>query len=244
MEVSVSMPVRPRVRRFWRVVLIVAAVAAVSAAIGYRLNVADVAGYRAERLFGGPAAEAQLIKNPRSAAEKIVNGAKMEAIKGVRYDPSYISIPYPNGDVPRDQGACTDVVTRALRNAGYDLQKLMHEDMEAHFGLYPKKWGLSRPDPNIDHRRVPNQMVFFKRFGTELPKSIAGGSHGASPSPLKTWQPGDIVYWDLCNGHTGVISNVKNDRGIPLVIHNLSIAREEDCLDSWPIIGHFRYPKR
>lgn len=87
--------------------------------------------------------------------------------QNVRYDPAYFSIDYPNGDVPADKGVCTDVVIRAYRKMGIDLQKGVHEDMLAHFNVYPKIWGLSRPDKNIDHRRVPNLMVFFKRYGTE-----------------------------------------------------------------------------
>lgn len=223
-------------RRVLLRLLLIAAILISAAALIYRAKLTEVVALEAERVLD-VSSDVQLIEHPRTAAEKIVNGAKSEAIRGVRYDPSYVSIAYPKGDVPADRGACTDVVIRALRSAGYDLQKLMHEDMKAHFGLYPRKWGLRRPDPNIDHRRVPNQMVFLKRFGTELPKSIA-------VEDLKTWRPGDIVYWDLCNGHTGIVSNTIGSRGVPLVIHNLCVATEEDCLDSWPIIGHFRYPKR
>jgi uncharacterized protein len=226
-------PVPVRIRRRFLLVLILAAAIV---ALANRSRLTDIAVYRLEHPSGGPGAGVKLIKNPRTIADRIVNGAKTEAINGVHYDSEYVRISYPNGDVPSDQGACTDVVIRALRNAGFDLQMLIHRDMTAHFSLYPKKWGLSGPDPNIDHRRVPNQMVFFKRFGTELPKSLTG-------SDLRTWKPGDIVYWDLANGHTGVISNLKNARGIPLVIHNLAVTCEGDCLESWPIIGHFRFPK-
>ena len=226
-----------RNRKPWLIIVIAAIALAVCLALAHRRNLTDIALYRIENILDGSPAKVQLIRNPRTAADRIVNGAKMEAINGVRYDPSYVRISYPNGDVPANQGVCTDVVIRAPRSAGFDLQMLIHRDMMAHFNLYPRKWGLSRPDPNIDHRRVPNQMVFFRRFGTELPTSTR------SPD-LRTWQPGDIVYWELANGHTGIVSNVKNNRGIPLVIHNLSTAREEDCLESWPIVGHFRYPKR
>lgn len=181
--------------------------------------------------------EIKLIKNPRTTADKIVNGAKTEAIRRVIYNAGYQQIDYPMGDVPEETGACTDVVIRALRAAGYDLQQLIHQDMKRNFNLYPRNWGLSRPDSNIDHRRVPNQMVFFQRFGQTLPNSTQGAD-------LKTWKPGDIVCWRFGQGltHTGVVSNEKNSNGIPLVIHNLSITREEDCLNSWPIIGHYRYP--
>lgn len=179
----------------------------------------------------------QLIKHPRTAAGKIVNGAKMQAIRGVSYSAGYQQIAYPMGDVPEDRGACTDVVIRALRNAGFDLQQLIHEDMKRHFSLYPKNWGLLRPDPNIDHRRVPNQMVFFRRFGKTLSNSTEGDD-------LSSWKAGDVVCWRFGEGltHTGIISDAKTRNGMPLVIHNLCGAAEEDCLNSWPIIGHFRYP--
>jgi uncharacterized protein len=178
----------------------------------------------------------RLIDNPRTAAEKIVNGAKMEAMRHVHHDGSYVGIAYPNGDVPKDQGACTDVIVRALRNAGYDLQKLMHEDMERSFAAYPR-YGLAHPDPNIDHRRVPNQMAFFRRHGKTLPKETTGAA-------LAAWKPGDFVYWKYVErlDHCGVISNDVGPRGLPLVIHNLGICRQADCLDAWPIIGHYRYP--
>jgi len=177
------------------------------------------------------------IENPQTPAEKIVNGAKAEARSGVRYDPGYMTMDYPGGDVPTDQGACTDVVIRALRNAGYDLQQLIHEDLRQHFRLYPKKWGLTRPDPNIDHRRVPNQRCFFQRHGLTLTLEV-------SPKTLAEWQPGDLVYWKLDSGqdHCGVLSNVRNEEGWPWVIHNLSRAQQEDCLTDWEITGHFRYP--
>lgn len=182
----------------------------------------------------------ELIKNPKTSAEKIVNGAKIQAIDRVRYDAAYLTIPYPNGDVPKDQGACTDVVVRALRSAGYDLQKLIHEDMSAHFSLYPQKWGMRGPDSNIDHRRVPNHITFMKRFGRSLPLATEGEA-------AKTWKAGDLVYWTLTPSsltHCGVISNERNAHGIPLVIHNIGpTARQEDCLNSWRIIGHFRYPR-
>ncbi len=122
---------------------------------------------------------------PRDAvASKIVRAS--HAQMGTTYDGTYRVISYPNGDVSRDKGVCTDVVVRALRGAGYDLQKLMHEDMKKNFRLYPQKWALPKPDKNIDHRRVPNQMKFFARFGQTLPLGVNG-------STLKSWQPGDII---------------------------------------------------
>jgi uncharacterized protein YijF (DUF1287 family) len=178
------------------------------------------------------------IGRPSTAAEKIVNGAKAEVRRGVLYDARYVAIAYPGGDVPEDRGVCTDVVVRALRSAGYDLQQLIHEDMRKSFRLYPRRYGLSRPDPNIDHRRTPNQITFLRRHGLELPTTTSGAA-------VATWQPGDIVYWKLDSGpgHCGVLSNVRGAHGLPLVIHNLGGARQEDCLTAWKITGHFRYPK-
>ncbi|MCC5922522.1 MAG: DUF1287 domain-containing protein [Crocinitomicaceae bacterium] len=153
----------------------------------------------------------------------------------VVYDPAYRSIAYPMGDVPENTGVCTDVVIRAYRKLGMDLQQLVHEDMRAHFSLYPNKWGLSRPDKNIDHRRVPNLMVFFERFGTALP---------ISNNPAH-FLPGDIVCWQLDRGmtHIGVVSNLKsNDRKRHLIIHNIGAGQvTEDMLFRFPIIGHYRY---
>jgi uncharacterized protein len=170
-------------------------------------------------------------------AANIVAGAKAEAQRGVAYDASYRVIAYPGGDVRADRGACTDVVVRALRHAGFDLQRLIHEDMRRHFSEYPQRYGAPGPDANIDHRRVPNQITFFRRHGIELSRSTTGA--GAA-----TWQPGDLVYWRLPHGplHCGVLSDARNDQGLPLVIHNLAEAREEDCLTAWKIVGHFRYP--
>ena len=166
----------------------------------------------------------------------IVNAAKTEARRGVQYDASYQSMGYPGGDVPSGRGACTDVVVRALRHAGYDLQQLMHEDMRAHFSLYPKKYGLRRPDRNIDHRRTGNQIVFLQRHGETLPTATGGDA-------ASSWQPGDLVYWTLdSGGHCGVLSNTRNADGRPLVIHNLGVVAQQDCLTAWKIVGHFRYP--
>jgi uncharacterized protein YijF (DUF1287 family) len=180
-----------------------------------------------------------LIASPVTPADKIVNGAKKQAIDRVVYDASYQCMRYPGGDVVRDRGACTDVIIRALRNAGYDLQQLIHEDIAHNFSLYPRKWGLDRPDSNIDHRRVPNHLVFMRRFARELSKETTGAA-------LRTWKPGDLVYWDLGNGctHCGVVSNVIGTRKLPLIIHNIGPwASQDDVLDSWKVLGHFRYPK-
>ncbi|HZK25825.1 MAG TPA: DUF1287 domain-containing protein [Oscillospiraceae bacterium] len=174
--------------------------------------------------------------NQRITADNILLGARAEAKKRVRYNAAYAVIAYPGGDISQTQGACTDVVIRALRNADIDLQVLIHQDMQANFALYPQDYGLDAPDPNIDHRRVRNQMVFFSRFGQELPLTVA--------DQLETWQWGDIVSWRCADGqlHTGIVSDRTNRQGIPLVIHNNSVTKEEDCLQRWDIIGHYRYP--
>ncbi len=178
---------------------------------------------------------------PNATAAKIVAGAKAQ--NGTWYDASYRTISYPNGDFSdakngRKIGACSDVVVRALRFAGLDLQRLMHDDMTRHFALYPQLWDLNAPNASIDHRRVPNQMTFFRRFGQTLPTSF-------NSSTRSSWRPGDIVCWDTGNGrtHTGVLSDGIDVNGVPLVIHNNGVCREDDCLTRWKIIGHFRFPK-
>jgi uncharacterized protein YijF (DUF1287 family) len=177
------------------------------------------------------------VKSP--VAAKILADAKTQI--GTLYDASYRTIAYPMGDVETGKGACTDVVIRSLRAAGYDLQSLVHEDMKAHWQSYPKTWHLSAPNPNIDHRRVPNQMAYLRRHAVALPLSTVG-------SDLQTWQPGDIVYWNTGNTnntrlHTGIVSDTRNEKGEPFVIHNGSVCVEDDALTRWRIIGHFRFPR-
>jgi hypothetical protein len=153
----------------------------------------------------------------------------------VVYDPAYFKIAYPMGDVPAGKGVCTDVVIRAYRKLNIDLQRLVHEDMVLHFSLYPKRWGLKKTDTNIDHRRVPNLMVFFNRFGKSLPRTLV-------PTDYHT---GDIVCWDLGGGitHIGiVIENRSKDGKRHLIVHNIGGGQVmEDCLFNWKIIGHYRY---
>ena len=174
----------------------------------------------------------------RNTCDLILLGAREEVKKKTRYNAAYQAIDYPEGDLNPERGACTDVIVRALRSAGYDLQQLIHEDMCVNFDLYPQFWGASGPDPNIDHRRTQNQIVFFERFGESLSLDI-------SNEDLAEWEHGDFVYWQFPGGqqHTGVISDRTGPRGLPLVIHNCSVAREEDCLLRWKIIGHYRFPK-
>lgn len=170
--------------------------------------------------------------------KKIVSAARDQLSWGTKYDPAYIKLPYPKGDVPKSKGVCTDVVVRALRGAGYDLQKLIHEDMTNRWKEYPRYSSNKAPDTNIDHRRVPNQIVYFKRFGDELTKAFAHP---------EDWNPGDIVMWKLPGGadHVGVLSDKRNADGYPLVIHNIGPApSEDDVLTSitWKVTGHFRFP--
>lgn len=162
--------------------------------------------------------------------------AALELTKdNVTYDGRYFSIPYPNGDVPADKGVCTDVVVRAYRKLGIDLQKEVHEDMRKNFRLYPKIWGLKRTDKNIDHRRVPNLMTFFSRKGTVKKKS----------QNAKEYIPGDVVAWRLANGltHIGIVVNKKSSDGKRYkIVHNIGGGQVlEDCLFDFKIIGHYRY---
>ncbi len=152
------------------------------------------------------------------------------------YDPNYVVIAYPNGDVPLETGVCSDVVVRAFRAVGVDLQKEVHEDMSGNFALYPKKWNLPKPDANIDHRRVPNLQTFFERKGKSQPLT----------ETAEDYKPGDIVSWDL-NGkgmtHIGIVSNMFNENSKRYsIIHNIGAgAKAEDVLFDWKITGHYRY---
>ena len=177
-----------------------------------------------------------LPEEERKTADWIVYGARQEVERGVQYDMAYYGLDYPGGDPPEDRGACTDVVVRALRYAGIDLQKRIHEDMSENFDLYPDNWGLSGPDSNIDHRRVANQVVYFERHGNVLP---------TGSGEEETYKPGDIIVWKLNGGrkHVGIVSDQTTRDGTPLILHNISGAAEEDVLKRWEIIGHYRYPK-
>ncbi|WP_276980345.1 DUF1287 domain-containing protein [Flavobacterium filum] len=155
----------------------------------------------------------------------------------VTYDSSYVSIKYPNGDVEKNKGVCTDVIIRAYRKLGIDLQKEVHEDLKANFSKYPnlKKWGLKKPDTNIDHRRVPNLEVFFERKGEKL---------AVTQNPLD-YKTGDLVTWMINNKlpHIGIVTHKKSADGKRnLIVHNVGGGQVlEDCLFSWKIVGHFRY---
>jgi uncharacterized protein len=169
-----------------------------------------------------------------NASSALVAAARAQVGVTLIYDPSYQQIAYPMGDVPIARGVCSDVVIRAFRTLGVDLQQELHRDMKRHFAAYPKHWGLAKPDRNIDHRRVPNLATWFKRQGYALPVS----------QDAATYMPGDIVTWILGGGqpHIGIVSDRRSEDGArPLVIHNIGWgAREEDALFEYRITGHFR----
>jgi hypothetical protein len=169
--------------------------------------------------------------------KKLVAAAEERTHHTVRYDPTYVRIPYPGGDVPQETGVCTDEVIRSYRAVGIDLQKEVHEDMEKNFSAYPqqRRWLLSHPDANIDHRRVPNLMVFFSRKGESLAVT-------ANPTD---YSPGDIATWDLGGHvpHIGIVVDEKSaEGGRHLIVHNIGQGpRREDVLFAWKITGHYRY---
>lgn len=174
------------------------------------------------------------------AENTLVDAAKERLKHTIIYDGAYQRIPYPNGDVDKHKGVCTDVIIRSYRSLGKDLQQLVHEDMRENFSDYPQIWGLSKPDSNIDHRRVPNLEVFFAKYGKKLPITD-------NPSDYK---PGDIVSWRLANNrpHIGIVSDVKADNDSNRnnnryqIIHNIGWGpQQEDVLFDYKIVGHFRY---
>ena len=180
----------------------------------------------------------QTSDRPSAFIQRVVAAAIERAQHIVRYDPAYVRIPYPNGDVPADTGLCTDEIIRIYRAVGIDLQKEVHEDMEANFSTYPNqaRWGLAHTDKNIDHRRVPNLMVFFSRKGQKLPLSLRADDYS----------PGDLVTWDLGGNvpHIGIVIDRKSPQsGHRLIIHNIGAGpKMEDVLFNWRITGHYRYP--
>jgi uncharacterized protein YijF (DUF1287 family) len=169
------------------------------------------------------------------ADARLIAGAKRQVGVTVGYDPAYRRIGYPNGDVPMATGVCTDVIIRAYRSAGTDLQVLVHEDMKRNFSAYPRNWGLRSTDRNIDHRRVPNLATFFTRRGGKLPVTRRGGDY----------KPGDIVTWRLSSGvpHIGLVSDVPvPGSGRMKVVHNIGAGTQiEDVLFAYELTGHYRY---
>jgi uncharacterized protein len=178
-----------------------------------------------------------LLKAQNPFALKLSDAALSLTKNKVTYDPSYFVIKYPAGDIPADKGVCTDVVIRAYRKLGIDLQKEVHEDMAKNFSKYPKTWGLKKPDTNIDHRRVPNLQVFFARYGK---------SKSTETKPA-LYVPGDIVTWLLPENltHTGMVVNRKSADGKRyLIVHNIGKGQVmEDCLFKFKITGHYQYQK-
>lgn len=167
----------------------------------------------------------------------IAQSAEERTQHEITYDGSYHSIAYPGGDVPADIGVCTDVVIRAYRTLGIDLQVQVHQDMRSHFALYPSQriWGLRSTDRNIDHRRVPNLQVFFTRKGQSLK---------ITQNP-QDYQPGDLVTWMLPGNlpHIGIVSrHLDPQTGHPLIVHNIGGGPVmNDMLFEYPITGHYRY---
>jgi len=174
---------------------------------------------------------------PRASGDPLtlVNAARSQIGVTLTYDPAYQRLAYPNGDVPIERGVCTDVVVRAYRQLGVDLQVRVHQDLKKAWGAYPhqSRWQLKAPDRNIDHRRVPNLATFFARQGAAVPGL-----------DVKTYLPGDVVTWNLPQGmtHIGIVSDKVSRRGIPLIIHNIGAgAREDDILFAYSITGHYRW---
>jgi uncharacterized protein len=179
--------------------------------------------------------QAAVADSSQDQTGKLIAAARAQIGVTKYYDSAYTVIAYPNGDVPIERGVCTDVLIRAYRDIGIDLQRLVHEDMRDNFAKYPKLWGLSHPDPNIDHRRVPNLMVFFARKGQTLPVSQSGSDY----------RPGDIVTWQLPSGvpHIGLVSDTPADGERYQMIHNIGAGTQcEDCLFEFKVTGHYRYP--
>ena len=183
------------------------------------------------------AALAQAQGPPRGSTpfiDTLVAAAMAQTRQQVTYDGSYRVIPYPNGDVPANIGVCTDVVIRAYRAVGLDLQRLVHEDMRSAFSSYPSLWGLKRPDRNIDHRRVPNLQTFFTRRKAALPRS----RHAAD------YEAGDLVSWMLPGNlpHIGIVSSTRASSGRLMLVHNIGRGPQvEDVLFAYDLTGHYRY---
>jgi uncharacterized protein YijF (DUF1287 family) len=169
-----------------------------------------------------------------SEPSRLTDAARDQIGVTVTYDPSYTRLEFPGGDLPRDRGVCTDVVIRALRDGwGIDLQLAVNRDMAADFAAYPALWGLTAPDRNIDHRRVPNLQTLFSRIGAEVPLSDG-------PAP---YLPGDIITWTLPGNfaHMGIVSDKLGPNGTPFILHNIGAgAQEEDILFAYPMTGHYR----
>ena len=205
-------------------------------ALACQTNFSTLVRQNSTNLFSTVSEKPKLSEIKSAEIRKLLESASEQMNQTKNYDPNYAVIAYPNGDVPVETGVCSDVVIRAFRKAGVDLQKEVHEDMMANFSAYPKKWNLKSPDANIDHRRVPNLQTFFTRKGKSLP--ITGNS--------ADYLPGDVVAWDLDGKgmtHIGLVSNLYNETTKRrLIIHNIGAgAQTDDVIFDWKIIGHYRY---
>ena len=185
-------------------------------------------------LLGARAVSGQGHTLPAEYAQRLVAAAVEQTRTSVTYDGSYRRIAYPGGDVPADIGVCADVIIRAYRRVGVDLQVKVHEDMRRAFAAYPKIWGLKQPDTNIDHRRVPNLRAYLRRVGAERNVSSSASSY----------QPGDVVTWTVPRNlpHIGIVSSEVAPSGRYMLVHNIGRGPElEDMLFQFPITGHYRY---
>ena len=172
-----------------------------------------------------------------SLAARLVHAALDRTHQVVRYDPAYVRLDYPGGDVPAETGVCTDEVIRSYRKLGFDLQKLVHEDMKPHFAAYPRIWGLSAPDKNIDHRRVPNLQMFFKRQGASLPVTPNGSDY----------LPGDLITCTVAGKlpHIALVVPAPDGGSTPWIVHNIGQGPQfENRLFEFPLTGHYRWHPR
>lgn len=205
-------------------------------------SASSIKPFRIEPTPQAPASQAARRVAERSAdvtpRDRLIADAIEQTTYTTAYDPAYVKLKYPGGDVPRETGVCADVIVRAFRACGVDLQKELHEDMARGFAAYPQSWGARRPDANIDHRRVPNLMKWFERQKKGLPVSERAAD----------FAPGDVVAWDLGNGrlHIGLVTDIKTGGGDGqeryALAHNIGAgAKVEDVLFEWKVIGRYRY---
>jgi uncharacterized protein YijF (DUF1287 family) len=176
---------------------------------------------------------------------KLVQAARQQIGVTVQYDPQYTKLAYPNGDVEMSKGVCTDVVIRAMRKAHQlDLQKLVHNDMASNFALYPKNWGLKKTDANIDHRRVPNLQVYFKRHWQSFAPPFGMSGDYQAGDVVTVMLPGNLPHIMLVSDKKEKLADFMNRNAFPLVIHNIGRGtKEEPSLFSYQITGHYRLPK-
>lgn len=200
----------------------------------HRLLLFVCLGVRLDGQTGPAEVSGQGIAHESGFAGRLVLAALVRTKHAVRYDGAYVRIDYPGGDVPADTGVCTDVVIRSYRVLGVDLQERVHEDMKRAFSAYPNHWGLSRPDTNIDHRRVPNLQTFFKRKGAALPVS----------RNAEDYLPGDLITCTVAGRlpHIAIVVPAPDGGDTPWIVHNIgSGPRLENRLFEFPLTGHFRF---